>query len=173
LYPSAFANGQAPADIKKVQPVKGILGGASTGEYIMKVVNASAAARALRRGTGDKLPTGSNEIDTTADTDGTQKTPAGIVVPQSVGGGARKNPQQGTATPSNAQSTAPGPDAHDDADIKHDLAPGVQIVSQDPIIVKYKNKEYGLNDAGQWVHFGTSRVPHESFQSFLDRQAGY
>ena len=173
LYPSAFANGQQPADINKVKPVKGILGGTSTGEYIMKVVNASAAARALRKGTGDKLPTGGNEIDAKAGADGTQKTPAGIVVPQSVGGGARKQAPQGTAAPSNAQSTAPGPDAHDDTDVKHDLAPGVQIVSQDPIIVKYKNKEYGLNDAGQWVHFGTSRIPHESFQSFLDRQAGY
>jgi hypothetical protein len=173
LYPSAFANGQVPADIKKVQPVIGILGGASTGEYIMKVVNASAAARALRKGTGDRLPKGGDDTETPAGAGGTQTTPAGIVVPQTVGGGARKQSQQATPAPANTQSTAPGPDAHDDTDVKHDLAPGVEIVQQDPIIVKYKNKEYGINDSGQWVHFGTSRIPHESFQAFLDRQAGY
>lgn len=172
LYPSAFADGQEPAKVTDVHP-DNLMGGVSVSNYIMKTINASAAARALRKGTGDRLPKGSDDTETPAGAGGTQTTPAGIVVPQTVGGGARKQSQQATTAPANTQSTAPGPDAHDDTDVKHDLAPGVEIVQHDPIIVKYKNKEYGINDAGQWVHFGTSRIPHESFQAFLDRQAGY
>ena len=72
-----------------------------------------------------------------------------------------------------AQSTSPVPDAHDAKDADHDQVPGAEIVQQEPIIMKYKNREYGLNDKGQWVQFGSTKVPHESFQAFLDKHAGF
>jgi len=72
-----------------------------------------------------------------------------------------------------AKTSAASPDAHDATDAKHDVVPGAEIVQQDPIIMKYKNKEYGLNDKGQWVQFGSTKVPHESFQAFLDKHAGF
>ena len=65
------------------------------------------------------------------------------------------------------------PMPHNPAELQHDLVQGAQIIQQDPIVIKYKNKEYGLNDEGQWVHFGTTKVPHQSFQAFLDSQAGF
>jgi hypothetical protein len=73
-----------------------------------------------------------------------------------------------------AASTQPNtPAAHDPQQPNHDVVKDAQIVQQDPIIIKYKNKEYGLNDNGQWVHFGSTKVPHQSFQAFLDKQAGF
>ena len=71
------------------------------------------------------------------------------------------------------QATALRPDAHDAKDAGHDSVPGAEIVQQEPIVMKYKNKEYGLNDKGQWVQFGSTKVPHESFQAFLDKHAGF
>lgn len=73
-----------------------------------------------------------------------------------------------------AATSQPGkPVPHSPAEPQHDVVQGAQIIQQDPIIIKYKNKEYGLNDDGQWVHFGSTKVPHQSFQSFLDKQAGF
>lgn len=50
------------------------------------------------------------------------------------------------------------------------LAQGIKIVSQEPIIMSYNNKQYGLNDKGQWTHLGSNNLPHESFQQFLSQQ---
>lgn len=75
---------------------------------------------------------------------------------------------------SRSVATDPGkPVPHSPAEPTHDLVKGAQIIQQDPIIIKHKNKEYGLNDNGQWVHFGSTKVPHQSFQAFLDNQAGF
>lgn len=93
-------------------------------------------------------------------------------------------PEQAAAAPSrfvdadgNPMAAAPAqptkPTAHDPQQPTHDLVKGAQIIQQDPIIIKHKNKEYGLNDNGQWVHFGSTKVPHQSFQAFLDNQAGF
>jgi hypothetical protein len=72
-----------------------------------------------------------------------------------------------------ATSTAPAPDAHDEKDIEHDQVPGMEIVQQEPIIVKYKNREFALDDQGQWVHLGGTKKPHQSFQAMLDKTAGF
>ena len=53
---------------------------------------------------------------------------------------------------------------------QNDLAPGVKIISQEPIILQYKTKDYALDDNGQWVHMASGKVPHESFQAFLNQQ---
>jgi hypothetical protein len=77
------------------------------------------------------------------------------------------------SAPATTQSTAPGPDAHDDKDIEHDMVPGMEIIQKEPIIVKYKNREFGLNDQGEWVHLGGTKTPHQSFQAMLDKAAGF
>jgi len=83
---------------------------------------------------------------------------------------AQPAPAATTAAPATA---APAPDAHDEKDIKHDMVPGMEIVQQEPIIVKYKNREFGLDDNGQWVHLGGTKTPHQSFQAMLDKAAGF
>ena len=61
-----------------------------------------------------------------------------------------------------AQTTAPA--------TQPTLAQGIKVVSQEPIIMSYNNKQYGLNDKGQWTHLGSNNLPHESFQQFLSQQ---
>ena len=95
------------------------------------------------------------------------------------GSGRRLTPDELAAGAANLPSSDDNPDngpANEPEKIggehnpKHDLAPGVSIVSQEPIILKYKNNDYGLNDNGQWVKMATGKVQHEAFQDFLDKQ---
>lgn len=53
---------------------------------------------------------------------------------------------------------------------KQDMAPGVRVVSDEPIILQYKKKDFGLNDQGRWVHLANGKAPHEAFQTFLSKQ---
>ena len=53
---------------------------------------------------------------------------------------------------------------------KQDMAPGVKVVSDEPIILQYKKKDFGLNDQGRWVHLANGKAPHEAFQTFLSKQ---
>ena len=46
---------------------------------------------------------------------------------------------------------------------------GATVVSQEPIIIKYQNKEFGLNDNGEWMHMASGRVQQQSAQAFLDQ----
>jgi len=98
---------------------------------------------------------------------------AGIWKTRDLGYSGAPNAGGATQTPQGGQQgvVAQGNAAHGAKDVeKHDMAPGVQIVSQEPIIIKYQNKDYGLNDNGQWSHLATGKVPHESFQEFLSKQ---
>jgi hypothetical protein len=72
------------------------------------------------------------------------------------------------ANPTITDPSAKNGPAHDAA--KHDLAPGVQVISQEPIVIKYKNKDYALNDKGQWIPMAGGKIPHQSFQEFLSQQ---
>lgn len=115
-------------------------------DYITRVVGQALAAPT--QGTKTVKPT------TTADAD-TQQTPAGIIVPHNVGGGARQQTQQPSAQQMQQQA----------------LAQGVQIKSQEPIIITTgKGKEFGLDDKGQWVHLASGKIPPQSFQQFLSQQ---
>lgn len=50
------------------------------------------------------------------------------------------------------------------------MASGVRVINQDPIIIKYGNREFGLNDNGEWTHLKSGKVPPESIQAFLSQQ---
>jgi len=49
--------------------------------------------------------------------------------------------------------------------------PTVQLISQDPAIVKFNGRTYGLNDNGQWADIKNSREPEESVKAYLDQIA--
>jgi hypothetical protein len=102
-----------------------------------------------------------------------QTTQSSIIDPSTGKPFASAAPTQSAAPVTTPKSTAPAPDAHDEKDIKHDMVPGMEIVQQEPIIVKYKNREFGLDDNGQWVHLGGTKKPHQSFQAMLDKTAGF
>lgn len=87
-----------------------------------------------------------------------QQTPAGIIVPPSVGAGPRK-----TAAPDAEQQTQQAQ--------QQVLAQGISVVSNEPIILRNKaGKEFGLNDKGQWIHLSSGKIPAEAYQAFLSQQ---
>ena len=51
-----------------------------------------------------------------------------------------------------------------------DLAPGVEIVNQEPIILKYQNRDYGLDNHGQWINRKNGKKADEATAAFLDQQ---
>jgi hypothetical protein len=48
-----------------------------------------------------------------------------------------------------------------------------QKVQNEPIIMKYKNFEFGLNDQGQWSRLGSNKGLPQNYQAMLDKAAGY
>jgi hypothetical protein len=67
-----------------------------------------------------------------------------------------------------ASPTAPA--ATSSATAQSNLASGIKIVNKDPIIMQYKNKEFALDDNGQWIHLNSGKKPNQSFQAFLSQQ---
>lgn len=51
------------------------------------------------------------------------------------------------------------------------LSSGVSIISSEPIVIRYKNSDYGLNDQGQWALLKRPDRPvPQSFAVFLDKE---
>jgi len=48
-----------------------------------------------------------------------------------------------------------------------------KIISNDPIIVTFDGRTYGLDDNGQWSDIKNHKTPIESTQQYLDTVAGY
>jgi hypothetical protein len=166
-YPSA---GNA-VDVSTVQPGNK----RSIEDYITKMYSAAMSNRSL----GIK-PLTPDEEQAKKDKEAgktTQPAQASTLIDPNTGKpfvtAPANQPATEPATTATAPSTAPGPDAHDDKDIEHDMVPGMEIIQKEPIIVKYKNREFGLNDQGEWVHLGGTKTPHQSFQAMLDKAAGF
>jgi len=124
-----------------------------------------------------EIPAPANGIITPSAVQDYIKTYAGKWQVRSLGHGKAPADNSAQAPGTNAPNTnAPGGQgsevsggaSHDAQD--HDLAPGVQIVNQEPIIIKYQNKDYGLNDNGEWMHMASGKVQHQGFQAWLDQQ---
>ena len=47
---------------------------------------------------------------------------------------------------------------------------GVQIVSPEPLVLKYRNNEFARGDSGQWVYFGSKKPVTPEVAAFLDNQ---
>lgn len=55
---------------------------------------------------------------------------------------------------------------------KQQTQAGAQLISQDPAIIKFDGRTYGLNDNGEWADIKTSRQPEPSVKAYLDQVAG-
>ena len=83
-------------------------------------------------------------------------------------GGAQVD--QGSTPQTMPQPKQPAPTQQLGAQQSGNLAPNVSVVSQEPIVIKYDNQDYGLDDKGQWVHLRSGKVTPESMQAFLSKQ---
>jgi chromatin modification-related protein VID21 len=50
------------------------------------------------------------------------------------------------------------------------LAPGVKVMSQEPIRLRVKNREFNLDDNGQWVNSATGKTTDQATTAFLNQQ---
>jgi hypothetical protein len=46
----------------------------------------------------------------------------------------------------------------------------IRVISTEPAIVQYRNKDYVISDQGKWVERQTGKETEESFASFLDQE---
>jgi len=70
-----------------------------------------------------------------------------------------------TASPG-MKSAAPPPPAAP----KPTLAPDTKIVNLDPIIIRYRNQDFSLDDTGNWVMNNSKKPISQAWQKFLDQQ---
>ena len=93
---------------------------------------------------------------------GTTAEPAGADTKSSILGPDGK-PIDKSAPATTAQANAP-------ISQKQAMAQGVKILSDEPIVIQYKNKDFGLNDDGKWIHLSSGKIPQQAFQAFLSKQ---
>lgn len=75
---------------------------------------------------------------------------------------AQQQQQPGTATQA---------DADEIATAKAKMAKDVDIVNMDPMILRYRGKDFHLGDKGEWVDSKINRPAPQAFQAFLNQQA--
>lgn len=51
------------------------------------------------------------------------------------------------------------------------LAKDVEVVNDEPMILRYRGIDYIIGDKGQWVNFKSNKDAPQSFQAFLHKQA--
>lgn len=81
------------------------------------------------------------------------------------GGTVAQQPGQ-AATQSPGQDTD-GPAASDRAKMAKDL----EVVNMDPMILRYRGKDFHLGDTGEWVDSKSNRPAQPAYQAFLNQQA--
>ena len=57
------------------------------------------------------------------------------------------------------------------ATAKAKMAKDVEIVNMDPMILRYRGKDFHLGDKGEWVDSKINRPAPQAFQAFLNQQA--
>jgi len=195
-YPSAFENGKPLVDIDTIDPTAsfgGTLNKNSPDNYIMKMFNAAMARRSAQAATGataSKLsqygfPKKDLDIDikgndyhfdsaskTWLDSNNQPITDKQDVQTLNASAYYAANPQAAQQQQAQQPGQKDADDTPQDTE-QHDLAPGVSIISQEPLIVRYKGTDFGLDDRGEWISMKGSKIPHESFKAFLDKQAGF
>lgn len=67
--------------------------------------------------------------------------------------------------------TATQADADEIATAKAKMAKDVDIVNMDPMILRYRGKDFHLGDKGEWVDSKINRPASQAFQAFLNQQA--
>lgn len=81
----------------------------------------------------------------------------------------------GIIIPPGARTAGPATTATATAQAPTALTPQerFQKVQNEPIVMKYKNFEFGLNDNGQWSRLGSNKALPQNYQAMLDQAAGY
>jgi hypothetical protein len=69
-----------------------------------------------------------------------------------------------------AQSTAQGTNGPD-ASAQAKMARDVEVVNMDPMILRYRGKDFHLGDTGEWVDSKSNRPAQPAYQAFLNQQA--
>jgi hypothetical protein len=67
--------------------------------------------------------------------------------------------------------TAPDADEKPEVVAKAKMAKDVDIVNMDPMILRYRGKDFHLGDKGEWVDSKINRPAPQAFQAFLNQQA--
>jgi hypothetical protein len=80
-------------------------------------------------------------------------------------GGTVAQQQQGPAADTAA------PEADPVATAKAKMAKDVEVVNMEPMILRYRGKDYHLGNKGEWVDSKINRPAPEAFQAFLNQQA--
>jgi hypothetical protein len=77
-------------------------------------------------------------------------------------------PPASTPSPAPAPASKPGPSFKPSASAN--VAPGVQIVNTEPIMLKFNGTLYGLGDRGEWISVKQRRPVPPEMEAFLDQQ---
>lgn len=140
---SRYPSAKNAIDVSKVNPTSA----STVSKYITDMYNTAMANRSI----GKKAPT---QQPSTAQQPASQAPQqSSIYVPPTVGSGPR------------AKTAEPAADVQQQA-----LAQGVKVISQEPIVISHDNRQYGLDDKGQWIHLKSGKVPAQSLQAFLSQQ---
>jgi hypothetical protein len=67
--------------------------------------------------------------------------------------------------------TAPAADEKPEVAAKAKMAKDVDIINMDPMILRYRGKDFHLGDKGEWVDSKINRPAPQAFQAFLNQQA--
>jgi hypothetical protein len=94
----------------------------------------------------------------------------GLTGKQPTGGrrAAAPTPAPAAPAPAPAPSTKPAPSFRPSASAN--VAPGVQIVNTEPIMLKFNGTLYGLGDRGEWISMKQRRPVSADMEAFLDQQ---
>lgn len=123
-----------------------------------------AARDEVARRSGAAAPAAPAQTPAPAPTQTATQTPTQTSTPAPAPAAA---PAQ-TSTPAPAPTAAPAPAQ---APAASTLAQGVSIVNDEPIVIRYKNSDFGLNDRGEWALMKRpDRALPQSMSAFLDQQ---
>jgi hypothetical protein len=136
-------SGQAPAEAPAQQKKLG-----KDGEEILMPLDNTAMLHWLEK---EIARYNANKTLAPQQTAPQQTAPIGSTAPQQT---APNAPNRPTSTPvSQAQ-----------------LSPKTSVVSYDPMVIKYNNTDYSINDAGEWAKFGSKVPVPQALGKFLDQQ---
>lgn len=79
--------------------------------------------------------------------------------------------QQAAAAKSKAATNAAGRPGGPGASQQNALASGVTVVSSaNPLVLRYRNRDYALTDDDRWVYLGSDKSPSAEMIQFLNKQ---
>jgi len=81
------------------------------------------------------------------------------------GGTVAQQPGQAAAQSPTQDTNGP------DASVQAKMAKDVEVVNMDPMILRYRGKDFHLGDTGEWVDSKSNRPAQPAYQAFLNQQA--